>query len=91
MNEQTSYFESIQHQEDFCRENRFLPVDDCYSQPNMNGQQMARPDMGQNGMNGQMTQPDFGQNGPMGFPGQNGPMQQQGMGGQFNRGRGIGK
>ncbi len=38
MKDTTTYFDDIQHREDFCRANRFLPVDDCYSQPNMNGE-----------------------------------------------------
>ena len=37
MNEQTSYFDTVQHREDFCRKNRFLPVDNCKCQPNMDG------------------------------------------------------
>ena len=60
-------------------QNGQIDQDGQNSQPNIDGQHMARPDIGQNGMNGQMAQPEFGQNGRMGFPGQNGPMQQQQM------------
>ena len=37
MKEQSTYFDDIQHQEDFCRENRFLPVYDFNCQPTMTG------------------------------------------------------